>query len=330
MMAGLVNLIKNIINIHRNYKELYDLINNNKQELEGLISETETRVTNDSIDRENSLLEKHFMSLLSEPDKMKKLNYVLSATPVIWGDEDRLEISDKAAVNHCFFNTNSGKIKIGDFTFAGSGVSVLAGSHDPETAGFIRRDTAYKEGFDIEIGKGVWLGSNSTILGPCVIDDDAVVAAGAVVVPGTHIGKGELFAGIPAKKIRDLTIVKNLEESPEKMADTISREDGMLCYSGWEERSLVIRGSERYIGHRSSEDTAIIFSNNNRIKMILFTDDKDDKEECEISITIGDDKKLTERIGYEPSKIELFSESSEKPIKIVIKSEKPFFVCNEV
>ena len=123
---------------------------------------------------------------------LSELKKELSISPAVWGDEKRLEISEKAAVYSCFFNTNSGHIKIGDYTFAGSGVSILAGSHDPDLTGFVRRNSDFKEGYDIEIGNGVWLGSNSTILGPCKIEDNAVIAAGAVIVPGTHVGRGEM------------------------------------------------------------------------------------------------------------------------------------------
>jgi acetyltransferase-like isoleucine patch superfamily enzyme len=59
-----------------------------------------------------------------------------------------------------------------------------------------------REGNDIWIGRGVWLGSNAVILGPCKIGDHAVVAAGAVVVPGTEIPSLAIAAGIPAKIIK--------------------------------------------------------------------------------------------------------------------------------
>ncbi|WP_449290609.1 methyltransferase domain-containing protein [Oscillibacter ruminantium] len=55
------------------------------------------------------------------------------------------------------------------------------------------------------IGEGVWLASNVTVLGPCTIGDDAVLAAGSVVLPHTVIPPGTMYAGIPAKFVKKLT-----------------------------------------------------------------------------------------------------------------------------
>ena len=115
----------------------------------------------------------------------------------------------------CFFNTNSGNITIGDYTFAGSGVSILAGSHDQHLKGLLRRDVEITEGCDINIGKGVWLASNSTVLGPVTIGNNAVVAAGAVVVPGTVIPENTIYAGVPAKCIGKL----ELEDAQDTTSD---------------------------------------------------------------------------------------------------------------
>ena len=133
----------------------------------------------------------------------EKLNFSLSANPTLWGPKERLHISEKAAVFTCMFNTSSGNITVGDYTFAGSGVSVLTGSHDVELTGLPRRDSEITEGNDIVIGSSVWLGSNCTILGPCKIGDNAVIAAGAVVTPGSEVEEGSIYGGVPAKKIRD-------------------------------------------------------------------------------------------------------------------------------
>ncbi|MBM7331737.1 hypothetical protein JS562_54220, partial [Agrobacterium sp. S2] len=58
------------------------------------------------------------------------------------------------------------------------------------------------EGRDIIIGEGVWIATNATIIGPCSIGDDAVIAAGAVVVD--NIEAGWLYAGVPARKVKRL------------------------------------------------------------------------------------------------------------------------------
>lgn len=54
----------------------------------------------------------------------------------------------------------------------------------------------------IIIGDDVTIGGLATILPGVRIDNGAVVAIGAVVPKGTHIGPGEVWGGIPAKRIR--------------------------------------------------------------------------------------------------------------------------------
>lgn len=56
---------------------------------------------------------------------------------------------------------------------------------------------------EIRIGNNVTIGTNAVVFPGVIIEDNAIVAAGAVVTKNTHIGNGEVWAGIPARKIRD-------------------------------------------------------------------------------------------------------------------------------
>jgi acetyltransferase-like isoleucine patch superfamily enzyme len=56
----------------------------------------------------------------------------------------------------------------------------------------------------ITIGDHVTVGAKAIIMAEVTIEDHAMVAAGAVVTKGTVIGKGELWAGVPARKIKML------------------------------------------------------------------------------------------------------------------------------
>jgi len=51
----------------------------------------------------------------------------------------------------------------------------------------------------IKIGDDVWIGSHVTILRGVTIENGAVIGTKSVV--NKNIGKNEVFAGIPAKKI---------------------------------------------------------------------------------------------------------------------------------
>jgi acetyltransferase-like isoleucine patch superfamily enzyme len=123
----------------------------------------------------------------------------------IKGDPNRLKLSPKTSMMNTLFNTNSGCIEVGDYTFAGHNVSIITGSHSYRL--FLEKRMKFQEsGRDVFIGKGVWIGSNAVILGPCKIGDHAVVAAGAVVPPHSEIAPGTIVAGIPAKSIKTIDI----------------------------------------------------------------------------------------------------------------------------
>jgi carbonic anhydrase/acetyltransferase-like protein (isoleucine patch superfamily) len=55
------------------------------------------------------------------------------------------------------------------------------------------------------IGNKVLVGMKACLMDGVVIDDYAMVAAGALVTPGKHIKSGELWGGSPARYMRDLT-----------------------------------------------------------------------------------------------------------------------------
>ena len=56
-----------------------------------------------------------------------------------------------------------------------------------------------------EVQDGAFIGMNSTVLDGAVVESEAMVAAGALVTPGKVVRRGELWAGNPARKLRELT-----------------------------------------------------------------------------------------------------------------------------
>lgn len=127
----------------------------------------------------------------------------LLEVPKIFGDKERVSLGEKVVLNDALINTSSGFVSIGDFSFCGHNSSFLTGTHDYHQQGLSRQHAIPSEGRDIVIGKGVWIGSNSTVLGPCIVGDNAVIAAGAVVVGDVEANC--IYAGIPAKKIHKLS-----------------------------------------------------------------------------------------------------------------------------
>lgn len=53
----------------------------------------------------------------------------------------------------------------------------------------------------IDIGKNVTIGVKAVVMPNVFIGDGAIVAAGAVVTKGTRIAPGEIWGGVPARKI---------------------------------------------------------------------------------------------------------------------------------
>lgn len=76
------------------------------------------------------------------------------------------------------------------------------------------------------IKDNVLVGMGSIIMDDCIVESNSIIAAGAVVTKGTHIPSGTVFAGMPAKKIKDI--------SPELSQGEINRiAEAYIMYSGW-------------------------------------------------------------------------------------------------
>jgi len=76
------------------------------------------------------------------------------------------------------------------------------------------------------IHDNVLIGMGSIVMDNCVVESNSIIAAGAILTEGTHVESGSIYAGIPAKKIKDV--------SPELLDGKINRiADNYLMYSSW-------------------------------------------------------------------------------------------------
>ncbi len=76
------------------------------------------------------------------------------------------------------------------------------------------------------IKDNVLIGMGAIVMDNCLIESHCLIAAGAVVTQGTHIKEGELWAGVPAQKIKD--VPPHLKEGEiERIANNY------LKYSSW-------------------------------------------------------------------------------------------------
>lgn len=137
-----------------------------------------------------------------------KLNYPWTGTghhPVIF--EDKKEIYQLQIPKSTIFNTRSGKIVVGSNCVFGEEVMLLTGKHNFISDVTDEKDlhTVPEDGRDIIIGRNCYIGSGAIIIGRVTIGDYAVIGAGSVITK--DVPAKTLYAGVPAKKIKDL--IKN-------------------------------------------------------------------------------------------------------------------------
>ena len=76
------------------------------------------------------------------------------------------------------------------------------------------------------IKDNVLVGMGSIIMDDCIIESNSIIAAGAVVTKNTIVESGSIYAGVPAKKVKDI--------SQELISGEIDRiSNNYVKYSSW-------------------------------------------------------------------------------------------------
>lgn len=76
------------------------------------------------------------------------------------------------------------------------------------------------------IHDNVLVGMGSIIMDGAIIESNSIIAAGAVITQNTIVKSGSIYAGVPAKKVKDI--------SKELIAGEINRiSDAYIKYSSW-------------------------------------------------------------------------------------------------
>ena len=108
-----------------------------------------------------------------------------------------LFIGNATFIGPCVKIGVGGQIRIGSNCQIGAHCTFNAESHAPIEGDYTRGKTSR---LGIEIGNNVWMGDRVTVLDGVNVGDRAVLGAGAVVTK--DVPAGEVYAGIPAKRIR--------------------------------------------------------------------------------------------------------------------------------
>lgn len=126
---------------------------------------------------------------------------------VIRGDVHFIKIGNKVniqdgAVIHCTYQKHP--------TIIGNNVSI---GHNAIVHGCTVHDN-------------VLIGMGAIVMDNCVIESNAIVAAGAVVTQNTVVKSGTIYAGVPAKKVKDI--------NQSDFAGEIARiSNNYVLYSSW-------------------------------------------------------------------------------------------------
>ncbi len=82
-------------------------------------------------------------------------------------------------------------LEIGDDTVVGGDVTLVC--HSAERGRLVTAP--------VKIGRGVTIGLMAVVFPGCVIGDGAIIAAGSVLSKGTRVGPGEIWGGVPARRM---------------------------------------------------------------------------------------------------------------------------------
>lgn len=76
------------------------------------------------------------------------------------------------------------------------------------------------------IKDNVLIGMGAIVMDGVVVESNTIIAAGAIVLQGTKVESGCIYAGVPAKKVKEI--------SPELLEGEINRiAESYVMYSGW-------------------------------------------------------------------------------------------------
>lgn len=76
------------------------------------------------------------------------------------------------------------------------------------------------------IHDNVLVGMGAVVMDDCVVESNSIIAAGAVVTEGTRVPAGTVYAGVPAKKLKDI--------GQELISGEIERiANNYIKYAGW-------------------------------------------------------------------------------------------------
>ncbi len=115
------------------------------------------------------------------------------------GRPSNLTVGRGVYMNRGVFIEAIAPVSVGHECSLGMEAMILTSHHPIDRSG---RWQKLAEGHPVSIGDRVWIGARAVILPGATIDSDVVIAAAAVVTG--HCRSHGLYAGVPARRIREL------------------------------------------------------------------------------------------------------------------------------
>lgn len=112
----------------------------------------------------------------------------------------RIEVGENFFANYNFIVLDGNSVRIGDNVWIAPNVGIYAAGHPLDSED---RIAGWEYAYPVMIGNNVWIGGAVSIMGGVAIGDNAVVAAGSVVI--RDIPANTLVAGNPARIVRKIT-----------------------------------------------------------------------------------------------------------------------------
>ena len=125
-------------------------------------------------------------------------NNVYIKFPICIEGPEYISVGNDVSINPFVHMWGHGGISIGDNCLIASHCAISSLTHNTESKLF----NAENIGKPVHIGNNVWIGSHAVILPGVRIGDNVVIGAGSVV--NKDIPANSVYAGVPARKLRDL------------------------------------------------------------------------------------------------------------------------------
>lgn len=127
--------------------------------------------------------------------------YTKRISPRCFIGNSNIYIGRNTFINYnCYFNTEGG-IKIGENCNIAYQVTFCTSTHE---IGDKSRRAGKNISKPIEVKDGTWIGARSLIMPGVTIEEGCIISAGSVVTKNCEANG--LYAGVPAKRVKDLPI----------------------------------------------------------------------------------------------------------------------------